>query len=285
MSDSLLSKSRLKFHAALLDGILGINDKGVPTNADVGNKLSQRIARGIIELLKSGAGSERLPGQTSGNKFEEVCAQFLNDTFLELDGIRPGEWLIQKSSGSRLTIAQFEQYEHLEALDIASKADSKLAAALGNEYLIRPDVVVARYPVEDSEINRDQTIVDDKTALRSSLRKRNNQLPFLHASVSCKWTLRSDRAQNARSEGLNLMRNRKGRLPHFVAVTGEPMPSRIASLALGTGDVDCVYHIALNELQRVVTELEHEDAAEMLAIMVEGKRLRDISDLPLDLAV
>jgi hypothetical protein len=28
-----------------------------------------------------------------------------------------------------------------------------------------------------------------------------------------------------------------------------------------------------------------DDAADMLAVMVEGKRLKDISDLPLDLAV
>jgi hypothetical protein len=31
-------------------------------------------------------------------------------------------------------------------------------------------------------------------------------------------------------------------------VTAEPLPSRIASLALGTGDVDCIYHAALYEL-------------------------------------
>ena len=53
--------------------------------------------------------------------------------------------------------------------------------------------------------------------------------------------MRSDRAQNSRTEALNLIRNRKGNLPHIVVVTGEPMPARIASLALGTGDIDCVY--------------------------------------------
>ena len=45
-----------------------------------------------------------------------------------------------------------------------------------------------------------------------------------------------------------IRRNRKGNLPHIVVVTGEPMPARIASLALGTGDIDCVYHFALYEL-------------------------------------
>ena len=97
--------------------------------------------------------------------------------------------------------------------------------------------------------------------------------------------MRSDRAQNARSEALNLIRNRKGRLPHVVVVTGEPTPSRLSSLALGTGDVDCVYHFALPELVSAVEEMDNDDSAELLKIMIEGNRLKDISDLPLDLAV
>ena len=97
--------------------------------------------------------------------------------------------------------------------------------------------------------------------------------------------MRSDRAQNTRTEALNLIRNRKGRLPHIVAVTMEPMPSRLASLALGTGDLDCVYHAALYELQATVMALPYEDAQEMLNTLIAGNRLRDISDLPLDLAV
>ncbi|MDE3242240.1 MAG: type II deoxyribonuclease [Nitrospirota bacterium] len=110
-------------------------------------------------------------------------------------------------------------------------------------------------------------------------------MPILHASISCKWTIRSDRAQNSRSEALNLMNNRKGHSPHIVVITGEPLPSRIGSIALGTGNIDCVYHFALLELAETVNELGLEDAKEMLSIMVDGKRLKDIADLPLDLAV
>ena len=127
--------------------------------------------------------------------------------------------------------------------------------------------------------------MDDKVALRSGLRRQNNALPILHASISCKWTLRSDRAQNARSEALNLIRNRKGRSPHIVVVTGEPLPSRLASLALGTGDLDCIYHFALPELMNGVDQLGVDDLSNLVKIMVDGKRLKDISDLPLDLAV
>ena len=97
-------------------------------------------------------------------------------------------------------------------------------------------------------------------------------------------SLRSDRGQNARTEALNLIRNRKGRLPHVVSLTAEPLPTRIASLALGTGDLDCVYHFALPELRESIADVKNEDQLDMLMILIDGRRLRDISDLPFDLA-
>ena len=42
---------------------------------------------------------------------------------------------------------------------------------------------------------------------------------------------------------------------------------------------------ALHELQDTLLELGMDDAQSLLAVMVDGKRLKDISDLPLDLAV
>ena len=63
------------------------------------------------------------------------------------------------------------------------------------------------------------------------------------------------------------------------------MPNRLASLAMGTGDIDCVYHFALYELIRAVQDVGSEDAIETLDTLVQGKRLKDISDLPLDLTV
>ena len=128
-------------------------------------------------------------------------------------------------------------------------------------------------------------LVDEHVCGLADLRKSSNRLPILHASVSAKWTMRSDRAQNSRTEALGLIRNRKGHLPHIVVVTGEPMPSRLASLALGTGDIDCVYHFALYELVESVKDAGAEDSLEMLDILIKGRRLKDISDLPLDLAV
>ncbi len=51
------------------------------------------------------------------------------------------------------------------------------------------------------------------------------------------------------------------------------------------GDIDCLYHFALYELIEAVKSTHAEDAIEMLKILIAGKRLKDISDLPLDLAV
>jgi len=65
----------------------------------------------------------------------------------------------------------------------------------------------------------------------------------------------------------------------------EPGPSRLASIAIGAGDIDCVYHFALVELLETISECGSEEAKDLMSTMTLGKRLRDISDLPLDLAV
>lgn len=279
-------EARKAFHATLLESTLTINSAGVVSNADSSNKSSKAIAKGIADLLKAETIGERIAGQTSGNQFEAICADFVRETFLKLRHLRPGSWDVHQVGGrNRLEIARYEQYAHLVALDRAAKADAELAAALGSDYTITPDIVVVRGTEDDSAINAYSFLVDDNVTTLASLRKKNGGMPLLHASISCKWTIRSDRAQNARSEALNLVRNRKGRLPHVAVVTAEPTPSRLASIALGTGDIDCVYHFALHELQATVEALGMDDAVDMLAVMVEGKRLKDISDLPLDLAV
>lgn len=280
------SEARKRFHAELLKSTLTTNAAGIVSNADGSNTTSKAIASGIAKLLKSETVGERIAGQTSGNQFEGICANFVKETFAKLQHLRPGTWDVHQVSGrNRLEIAKYEQYAHLVALDRAAKSNPELAAALGSDYTITPDIVVARAAEPDSVINAQDFLVDDSVTTLASLREKNGGSPLLHASISCKWTIRSDRAQNARSEALNLVRNRKGRLPHVVVVTAEPTPSRLASIALGTGDIDCVYHFALYELQETLKTLNMVDAADMLQIMVDGKRLKDISDLPLDLAI
>lgn len=284
--EALFTEAHKSFHAALLGSVLNVDAAGIPTNADKANRASIAIAKGIIGKIGKHSGSERMAGQSSGNQFEEICAEYISSTFNALGHLRPGKWTVSKGvGGGRMGIARFEQYSHLDALaELASKTP-ELAAALGSDYLIKPDVVVYREPEPDETFNDPRPIVSEKEARYTGLRAKNNSMPILHASISCKWTLRSDRAQNARSEGLNLVRNRKGRLPHITVITGEPTPSRISSIALGTGDIDHVYHFALHELLDTVRDLGMSDAEDLLNTMIQGKRLRDISDLPLDLII
>lgn len=280
MAQPFITSARKEFHATLLSGILTKNATGAPSNADKDSRVSVTLASSILDQLGDASTAEKLPGQTAGADFEEVCLAFVRVCLEHTLHLRPGNFFVQKGGG----IANFDQYSHLDELEAIAKKNREIATALGSDYLIKPDIVVGRLPEPDSAINHHEILVDGAYARLSSLRSANQSHPILHASISCKWTLRSDRAQNARSEGLNLVRNRKGKLPHIAVITGEPLPSRIASLALGTGDIDCVYHFALNELQKAVMAEGTDDRIELLETMVSGKRLRDISDLPLDLA-
>lgn len=284
--EALLRKARSEFHSKLLlNGTLSVSTDGVPSNADKSSKLSKRIAEGIADQLEAAEGA-KAAGQTSGSYFEEAIRDFLLDTFPYLSNLRPGVWEIDKlGNRSKTKTSSFVQYAHLAEVNSLIKENDALATVLGNDYLVAPDIVVSRHPYLDAEINQSIPIVDDDVATHADLRKSCNELPVLHASVSAKWTIRSDRAQNSRTEALNLIRNRKGSLPHIVVVTAEPLPSRIASLALGTGDIDCVYHFALYELERAIEQIDAQDAMDMLRILIEGGRLKDISDLPLDLCV
>lgn len=284
--DALIAEARKNYHKRLLEsGVLTVDAKGIPSNADSSSKLSIAIAQGIANQLMAET-HDKAVGQTSGAKFEQLNMQFLMETFPNLQNLRPGKWHIVKL-GNRNTIktSSFAQYEHLDYLSKLTESDAKLAASMGNDYMVVPDVVIYRDTVSDEEINTPQIIVDDTVCRMTDIRAQNGGLPVLHASVSAKWTMRSDRAQNSRTEALGLIRNRKGHLPHIVVVTGEPLPSRLASLALGTGDIDCMYHFALYELVKAVEATGAEDSIEMLNVLIDGKRIKDISDLPLDLAI
>ena len=276
--------ARKAYHAALLEKyVLTLSENHVPSNADGSNPTSTAVALGILHRIQSETlMNARLAGQAAGREFERATKAYLEDKFLKLAALRPGKWALKSQKSA---IANFSQYRHLAELEKISIAQPEIAAVLGRDYLIAPDIVITRMPESDDVINTPEILVDDTVGTRSDLRERKGSPQILHASISCKWTLRSDRAQNSRSEALNLIRNRKGRLPHVVIVTGEPLPKRLESLALGTGDIDCVYHFALPELIASLAELKTGAGSDSVKMMVDGRRLKDISDLPLDLAV
>jgi hypothetical protein len=283
-----IAQQREEYHRRICQEIIRINapKKGqeYPNFADGSNRGSVASAWGIVRRLGCAKNYKGITGQTAGKRFERITMDFLRQAFGLLAHLRPGEW----SYSIEEKISEFAQYEHLARFVELVKQSSELESTVGLNYILTPDVVISRWPVSDEEVNKAGWVVDvtEPHAKLTAFRKVNPSANrILHASISCKWTLRSDRAQNARAEALNLIRDRKGHLPHVVAVTGEPQPTRIAALALGTGDLDCVYHFALPELQASIEEAENEDQLDMLTTLIDGGRLRDISDLPFDLAV
>lgn len=281
-----INSLRRVYHKYICENILCLDADGTPNLADKSSEVSSEISRRLIaKLLWSGNWCTPISGQTAGSRFEDANRRFLGEAFRLIHHLRPGNWRFDITGD----ISQFQQYKHLAELRVLLRTSPHLKAFLGSDYLITPDVIVARYPLEDNEINLHEHVVDEdrQVAAHTPLRSRNHVTPslLLHASISVKWTLRSDRAQNIRTESLNLLRNRKGHTPRIAAITAEPLPSRIASIALGSSDIDCVYHFALPELRSAVLETGSGDSIEIIETLIAGERLRDISDLPFDLAI
>ena len=293
MATNLLKELRIDYHRKLCRDIFGHRDgTNIFSNADNSSSASIELARGMAEKIGHPTCTNPPAGQKAGSLFTQYTKVFLDDAFKLLRHIRPGTWSFSTSQ-SRTGIASFYQYEHLSELKRVLDTNWELKSALGGDYLITPDIIVSRKSMDDEEINspdkEERSIItpEDELARHTPLRTSNHKNPceIMHASISCKWTMRSDRSQNTRTEALNLVRNRKGRTPCIIAVTFEPLPSRIASIALGTGDIDCTYHGALYELMAAAQESIYSDSYDLLRMLVEGRRLRDISDIPFDLAL
>ena len=311
--------------------------------ADVSNYISSRIGWEWGRLLPGAFHGKQIKGQTAGDRFTSQVRSFLQDGIALCQDVRKTDWKYhleetrahkgtkKKSAAKnpRIKASSFAQYQHLDRIRETFKNRPDLEAVFGSDYIVEPDIVVFSYPFDANSLGgRPADAVATFSPLLTGV-AIGNDLPFLHASVSCKLTIRSDRAQNARLEALNLIRTRKGRVPNIAFVTAEPLPSRIGSLALGTGDVDCIYHAGLYELQAAleatvrfsINKLPADDAGDdgktkllsaeadddedadsaaaeatptrgglatqqsKLKSMIEQGRLRDISDLVLDLLI
>ncbi|HFC97473.1 MAG TPA: restriction endonuclease [Thermosulfurimonas dismutans] len=277
-----LESLRREFLKEIFSKIVVCNTDGVPNFADKHSASSIVISKKLLEILGLRVSRKRSSSQTVGRIFEEAVRKFLEKALEELDHLRSWPYRVHLHR----KIWDFSQYRHLRMLNEAFEKYPELKTSLGRDYFIAPDIVVSLEPLEDELLNRKtKGFVSGTTARLSPIRRENSSFEILHAVISCKWTIRSDRAQNARAEALTLVQKRKGRSPHLVVVLAEPLPSRIASLAFGTGEIDMTYHVCLYELKEAVKASGIEDQVEILEMLISGNRLRDISDLPLDLQV
>lgn len=202
-----------------------------PNLADLSGQSSAAIAGEVYRVagipmtttradLSGNGGGQQTGG--SGAALEVALEDDLRRALQEFEPERG--WSVTRSG----SVSQFSQYSHLAELQRLFNQQPALRSTIGSDYEVATDVMVSLpNPV-------------GATAPR-----------LLHAAVSSKLTIRSDRVQNIRYEFGTLVRTRKGRLPHLVVVTAEPLPSRLLSIARGTGEIDAVYHLLFDEMEEV----------------------------------
>lgn len=239
-----------------------------PNIADVGNVGSLRLTGHVFDSLgipfsqrRQSAFESDVGGEegSSGTELEKGIASDMASGLVALDPDR--DWVISRIGAA----SQFAQFAHLNELQGILDANPALRASFARDYQVKTDIYVG---------------VGNPSAARD--------LPVLHAAISSKWTIRSDRVQNVRHEFTTLVRNRRGRTPHLVLVTAEPQPTRLISIARGTGEVDAVYHMLFDELDQAVNEVcaAHPGLAEQRSAweeMIVQRRLRPYSQLATDL--
>ncbi|OBJ65836.1 hypothetical protein A5627_05725 [Mycobacterium colombiense] len=243
-----------------------------PNISDRSNAPSMRIAADIYETIdipKTKAAEDLDDDDGDGDKDEdssEPGAVLEKALKTDLESALPAKdpdrtWLVDR----HLPVTGFAQFLHLSEIQAVLDHNPTLRSTFGGDYQIETDVCIG---VENSA---------DKSAA-----------PFLHAAISSKWTIRSDRVQNVRHEFATLVRNRRGRSPHLIAVTAEPLPTRLLSIARGTGEVDNVYHLLYEQLEMAVQRLWDQLSREQRSAwteMTQQKRLRPYSSLVNDLTL
>ena len=149
--DALIANARFHFHKQLFEtNTLTLTTAGVASNADTSSRGSKAIARRIVDILveeqhHAVSTVDKISGQTLGKQFETLTMEFLRETFPYLQNLRPGNWtILQLGNNNKLKTSDFAQYEHLAYLNALTTQNAQLAAALGNDYLVAPDVVVYR---------------------------------------------------------------------------------------------------------------------------------------------
>ena len=238
--------------ASTLLGFRPDNRDPRPNISDKDSRSSRAISEHILTSLGVPS-SQVFPKQHNpGKRLEIAVAGHLATELTRLDDGR--DWLVESGCSD---IAIFTQYQHLLEVRMAIRRDAALRNSFSGEDEFEPDVTVAL----------------------------DGRPPSLPAHVSCKWTLRSDRAQSVRQEANLLIGQRRGHTPHIVVVIAEPLPSRIASIAQGTGDIDAVYHIAFDELRTAAAATGYSNQEKTLEELISQRRLLNYNDLVLALAV
>jgi hypothetical protein len=243
---------------------MGIPADATPPNEAVGNMMAKLMSSDLENATKEEAPHLTVEPEKPFPNFEqfshlnaarELRGDMAREVAKAVDDLRKysNKATLDTETREKLTA-------HLDNIhDKISSTESRrreLLNILGEESLLKLDITVSREmgnPIDP-----------------------NTPLQHLVAGFSLKWTLRTDRAQDCRSQGAKMAALRRGRMPHFAAVTMEPRPAMLALLGRGSGDIDCVYHLHLPALSTAIDDYcsgtKHKSR---LAIRDNFRRLRD----------
>ncbi|MHA3700632.1 NgoMIV family type II restriction endonuclease [Jatrophihabitans sp. YIM 134969] len=274
--------------ASFAASLCGYRETGAPSISDAGDPGS--IAWGHALFARLGVEKHVPEVKGVGLKLEELTASQIAQAF--------PAFVVRRSQ----LIRSFEQYRHLGVFDRFRSSYDGSTTAIERAMLllssIEPQAAVedARFVLAAalSQAQSDQDLAAELILMapEESLLKLDitiatqSDRPKLIAGLSCKWSLRTDRAQDCLAQGAKLVANRRGRMPHYATLTMEPRPAMLRLLAYGSGSIDCVYHLALPELRDAAQDLMKQKGTkssrqqrDSIERMVSQGRLRDYEAL------
>ncbi|MDJ0379644.1 NgoMIV family type II restriction endonuclease [Streptomyces sp. G-G2] len=244
---------------------------GRPNTSDANDKQSIDLGTAFFESMGIAPG-KLAPSDAVGNLMASTMAADLSQYFQ----VASPHLMVQPER----SIASFEQFSHLNATATLRKdsslavtrrvkdlrdfsAASTIAADVQCELDTHLDGIHNELEILEGRrrdlldlLGEESLLKLDITVSRSTpgVTTGQNGPRHLVAGLSLKWTLRTDRAQDCRSQGAKMASLRRGRMPHFATVTMEPRPSMLALLGRGSGEIDCVYHLNLPALSQAIDE-------------------------------
>jgi len=283
-----LDNVRRDYQRAICEELVAFyGDSHIPTIADRTSPGSVDLSCRLISALGMQLGAEERSQETINRRFCDLTAEFIIRALSVLHRANTQDWSVVIGGMASDFVDLLGNHSTLPRLQRALAADPQVRTELDRYYLITPDIIVGRkqaraslaegaQPTAQRELNGNPSAPSDEGGGGKS---------FVRASISCNWMLRSNQIHSVHTEPLNLIRTQECIVPHIMVVTFEPLPNRLASIALGSGDIDCTYHVALHELRVAVRDCGNDAHIEQLEGLIEGKRLRDVGDLPFDLAI
>jgi hypothetical protein len=144
------------------------------------------MAREIEVATRRSLQTRAVKEQTVGKQFADAVCSYLTASFDHPDLQRKADYKFL----CNLSIARFDQYSHLTEISRLVSENEELRSVLGTDYIIAPDIVMVRFPEPNSPY---------PGTMSPLFAEACEGLGTLIASISCKWSMRSDRAQNVRT--------------------------------------------------------------------------------------